>query len=310
MTQDQRTLAEIYIQEGKYKEGIEIYRELRAAHPDDDSLVMSLAWAYQDSGERDRAIACLEALLEKELTGSVFTAFAFDELVRIYRDESLHEKLVSLCERVVAAYPGDAALLITLGNACLLVGKTKRAIEVFEMLTEMEPDASVHFCSLGKALIAAGRLREGMNAYERAVLVDPDDAHTFFDRLGHVLNRFGHVSEAEEAVNRSIGIDSGNPATHCSLGDILIRQGKVREGTASYERAIGLDPASPGSYYNRLGIALADCGHHRDAVEAFGKALAAEPGNPFYSMRLSEASQKAALHDESIDIESGTQGTR
>jgi len=292
MTENQRTRADASVKAGNYQEGIAIYRRLLAEHPDDDSLVMSLAWACEDSGDRDGALACLERLLEKELTGTVFTGFAFDELVRIYRAESLHEKLCALCERVVAACPGDTSLLFTLGDACLRADKTGRAIEVFEILSGMEPDAPVYLCSLGTARIATGHVREGIAAYERAALIDPEAGHTFFDRLGQALLRFGHFSEAEEAVGKSIDIDSGNPSTHCSLGDILIGQGKVDDGTRAYERAIGLDSAACGSYYNRLGIALMNHGHRRDAAEAFRKALAAEPGNPFYRVRLSAAYEK------------------
>ena len=301
MTRDQRTRADSYIEAGNYQEGIAIYRRLLAEHPGDDSLVMSLAWAYEDSGDRDGALACLERLLEKELTGKVFTGFAFDELVRIYRAASLHEKLCALCERVVAAYPGDVLLLTTLGDACLRAEKSGRAIEVFEMLTGMEADNPAHWSSLGTARIAAGHVREGIAAYERAATIDPEASHTFFGKLGQALLRFGYLPEAEAALKKAVDIDSGNPSAHCSLGDILIRQGRVGDGAASYERAIGLDPAASGSYYNRLGMTLMNHGYHREAAEAFSKARAAEPENPFYSIRLSDSLRKAGRDDETDD---------
>ncbi len=292
--------AEEYIKEEKYEEGIELYKKLMETHPDNDSLVMSLAWAYQDSGKTHKAIKCLERLLEKELAGKIFTGFAFDELVRIYRDECHYEKLLSLCERVVALHPNDVSLLTTLGDACLRSGKTTRAIQVFEMLTEMESDSPVHFCSLGNAHIAAGNIREGTQAYEKAALIDQEEASIFFDRLGHVLSHRGYFAEAENAVKRSIEINDREPTIHCSLGDILITQGKVVAGMAFYDNAIELDPPSQGSYYNRLGNVLTENSYHHDALGAYGKAVAAEPENPFYRMRLAE-SYKREGGDEQAD---------
>ncbi|MBN2568696.1 MAG: tetratricopeptide repeat protein [Deltaproteobacteria bacterium] len=293
-----RKLAEECVSQGKYEEGIAIYKELIEQHQGDDSLAMSLAWAYQDNGETDMAIECLEGLLEKELAGSIFIGFAFDELVRIYRNEGQYEKLLSICERSVALYPNEVSLLTTLGDACLRFGNTDRAIRVFEMLTEMEPDSPVHLCSLGNAHIANGNIKKGKKAYEKASRIDPSEAPVFFSRLGHFLSRCGHLAEAEEAVRKSIKINGSDPATYCSLGDILITQNKVDEGMASYEKAIQIDAASKDSYYNRLGNVLSENSHHLEAVGAYEKAVAAEPANPFYRARLVESHKQYKCREE------------
>lgn len=282
-------LADQHIQEGRHEEGISIYKRLVGAHPADDSLLMSLTWAYKDSGKAEKAVTCLETLLERELRRAIFAGFAFDELVRIYIDDCHYERLVSMCERVVAAHPDDASLLITLGDACLRAGKRDRAIQVFELLSELEPDSPMSFCYLGNAHIAAGSLNEGWAAYEKAILIDPSDTNTFYDRLGFFLSQYGHCGKAEEALRKSIEINRNHPATHCTLGDILIKQDKVAEGMASYENAVRLDPTSQGSYYNRLGNVLTDNSHHRDARAAYRKAIAADPENPFYYLRLAES---------------------
>jgi len=281
-------LADQRIQEGQHEEGISIYKRLIGAHPADDSLLMSLAWAYKDSGKTEKAVNCLETLLERELTRNMFTGFAFDELVRTYIDECHYEKLVSMCERVVAVHPGDTSLLTTLGDACLRSGKTDRAIQVFETLTEMVSDSPAHFCSLGNTHIAAGNVREGVEAYDKAALIDPSDTNTFYDRLGIFLSQYGHYGKAEEALRKSIEVNREHSATHCSLGDILIKQGKVDEGMTSYENAIQLDPAFCGSYYNRLGNVLTEESCHHEAIAAFSKAIAADPENPFYYLRLAD----------------------
>lgn len=168
-------LADARAREGRYDEAIKLYTQLRDLRPDDDSVLLALAWAYRDGGMHTEAVVCFEILVEKELANPVFTGFAFDELVRIFRGGDEHDRLVRLCERAVAAQPDDVALLYTLGDACLKAGKTGRAIEVFEKLVTMEPDGTEYWCALGDALVMSGKTAKAEAAYENAAAIDPGE---------------------------------------------------------------------------------------------------------------------------------------
>ena len=57
----------------------------------------------------------------------------------------------------------------------------------------------------------------------------------------------------------------------------------------AYKRAADIRPASAGSCWHRLGNLLTREGLHSRAAEAFAKAIAAEPGNPLYFLRLASS---------------------
>ncbi|MBN2223876.1 MAG: tetratricopeptide repeat protein [Deltaproteobacteria bacterium] len=290
--------ADEYMREGRYEEAIELYLKLAEAHPEDDSIVMSLSWAYRDSGRVSDAVRCLEGLLKKEMGRRIFTGFAFDELVRIYREESNYERLIAICEAAVAAQPDDVALLTTLGDAYLGAGRPDRAVEVFTTLTGMEPDAPALLCRLGDAHIGAGEYDDAAGAYDRAADIEPSDAHRFYSALGSTLSRAGEYDRAEKALRRSLESRPDQAFVHCSLGDVCIRQRKPDKARAAYEEAVRLDPASAGDYYNRLGNSLARENHHALAVEAFEKAVAADPRNPFYYLNLVKSCEAQGRHDD------------
>ncbi len=63
-----------------------------------------------------------------------------------------------------------------------------------------------------------------------------------------------------------------------------------------------MDTNSKGSYYNRLGNVLTDNSHHRDARAAYRKAIAADPENPFYYLRLAESYKNEGLDDKADEI--------
>ena len=297
ITEYLRRLAEDCVREKRYDDAVLLYRKLVATDPGEESLLLALAWAYHDGGMRKEAVGSFEQLLALELERKVFTGFAFDELVRIFKEEGQYERLVEICERVVAEQPDDIGFLGDLGDAYLKAGKAGSAVEVFEKMTKMEPDASMVFCSLGNALVATGDFDGAAKAYERAVEIDPSEAGIFYGRLAGVYCEAGHDARAEKVFRKCIEYRKDEPAYYVSLGDVLVRQGRLSDAELACESAIELNRRDAGAYYNRLGNALAKENHHLQAIEIFKKAIAVDPRNPFYYVHLADSYSACGLTD-------------
>lgn len=172
-------LADDLMKVKRYDDAIILYEKLVDMHPGEDSFLLSLAWAYHDTGRLDDAIECFEQLLSVELKREVFTGFAFDELVRLFRENGQYNRLVDVCEKVVAAQQDDIALLSDLGDAYLKAGRASEAVAVFERIVEVEPDASAAYCNLGNALVTTGDFDGAEEAYRKAVEIDPQKLAPF-----------------------------------------------------------------------------------------------------------------------------------
>jgi tetratricopeptide (TPR) repeat protein len=294
MTKEEKTkryqsLAEECLKAKRFAEAITFYQQLIELNPGDDSFQVGLAWACHDSGRQEQAVACFEQVFEKELRGRIFTGFAFDELVRIFKKNKNFDRLVEICERAVAAQPEDIALLGELGDAYLSAGRMSDAVGIFEKMTAMEPDASAFFCSLGQARILNHDFTGGEAAYHRAAAIDPDKAGSFFGRMAHVYEDAGQLQKSEEAFRQGLAECSGDLMLLMGLGDILVRQGRLEEGSAVYERIMARQSSAAGVYLNRLGHTLARAHYHREAIDVFKKAISLDPQNPFYYIALSES---------------------
>lgn len=296
-----RNRADALIREGRYEEAIEIYRRLTEARPEEDSHLLALAWALHDSGRPEEAAGCFERLFEKELARRLFTGFAYDELVRIYREGKEWESLISVCERAADVQPEDAGLLRTLGEACLTAGKADEAVRVFQKLTELEPDAPENWCSFGEGWLAAGEPVQAETAYNKAAEIDRAAETLFFSRLADALLRAGYPERATAVWERCLAARSDEPFSWMGLGDGLIRLGKPDAAAEAYSRAADLRPLAAGGVWNRLGHCLTKEGLHSHAAAAFAKAIAAEPGNPHYSLRLAESYATQGREDLAAD---------
>ena len=290
-------LADDLMKVKRYDDAIILYEKLVDMHPGEDSFLLSLAWAYHDTGRLDDAIECFEQLLSVELKREVFTGFAFDELVRLFRENGQYNRLVDVCEKVVAAQQDDIALLSDLGDAYLKAGRASEAVAVFERIVEVEPDASAAYCNLGNALVTTGDFDGAEEAYRKAVEIDPSEAGSFYNKLANVYLTAGHASRAEMAFRKCLEFRINEPMCHCSLGDVLIRLGKIDEAENAYDKAVDLNRASSAAYYNRFGNTLTMENYHLQAIEAFKKAIAADPKNPFYYIRLAESYTAIGLPD-------------
>jgi len=286
---------------GRPAEAVPIYRKLVAGHPDEDSLLIALAWALHDSGETAEAAVCFEQLFRKELSRKLFTGFAYDELVRIYREGKNGEALVSVCERAAAAQPEDIGLLRTLGEACLTAGKTNEAVRVFEKLTKLEPDAPENWCSFGEGWLAAGEPAQAETAYNKAAEIDSAAETLFLSRLADGLLRAGYPERATAVWERCLAARSDEPFSWMGQGDVLISLGKPEAAAEAYSRAADLQPLAAGGVWNRLGHGLAKQGLHSHAAAAFAKAITAEPENLLYSLRLAESHAAQGREDLAAD---------
>ena len=306
MIEENKTIKEIdsvetFLRQGNYREAIVLCEEIHRAYPEEESVLLMLSWAYYDSGDTKQAIEHLNTLLKRELKRKVFTGFAFDELVRIYKQEKNFKKLVEICERAVAVQPEDIGLLTELGNAYLQSGQAKKACGIYEKLIEIESDNPALYCHWGKALFAAGLIQESEKAYLRASDIDPDQADRYYFKIAVLFQRTGDHREAERLLNKCIAASSANPLYYCSLGDSLIGLGQILKALKAYETAVRYDNSGAGAYYNRLGHALMKTNHFSEAVEAFKSAIIHDNAQPYY-LSLAAAYQGMGLTDQADQI--------
>jgi tetratricopeptide (TPR) repeat protein len=126
-------------------------------------------------------------------------------------------------------------------------------------------------------------------AYNKAAEIDRAAETLFFSRLADALLRTGYPERATAVWEKCLALRSDEPFSWMGLGDGLIRLGKPDAAARVYSRAADLRPLAAGGVWNRLGHCLTKEGLHAHAAAAFAKAIAAEPENPLYALRLAES---------------------
>lgn len=290
-------LAEKLLKQGKYQEAISVLEKLHETFPEDEPVLFMLAMACYDSGDTKQAEIFLNVLLKKELKRKVFTGFAFDELVRIYRQEKNFQKLVAICEKAVAAQPEDVGLLTELGNAYLQCGENEKASGIYKKLAEIENDNPIFYCLLGEAFFHAGLYQESEEAFRKAGEIESEKPDGYCFKMAVLFQQARRYVDAERLLNQCIALNATHPLYYCSLGDSLIHLGRIQEAKSAYEKAVECDAAGAGSYFNRLGNALMKTGKFFEAVDAFNLAIRHEPLQ-YYFLGLASACRALGMNEQ------------
>ena len=164
-------LAESYDRAGRFEEAIPLYRQVRAARPDDPDLPFNEG----------------VALLQLERYAEAAEAF-----------------------QVALALRADAAYWVNLGAAREGQGETKAAADAYRAGIALAPEEELGYLRLGALLVGAGSLEEGAAIFEEGLRRLPrsfDLRHML--ALAHA--QAGRPEAALEEVERLLGQRPGHP---------------------------------------------------------------------------------------------------
>ena len=117
------------------------------------------------------------------------------------------------------------------------------------------------------------------SALRNALAADPRFAEAY-DFLGATLGDARNVGESKKAATASLKLNPNNAFAHRLLADGLLAEGNSLEGERELQIAARLDPDTADTFA-RLGYLHYVAGRHRQAIDAYGKALQLSPYAPF-----------------------------
>jgi tetratricopeptide (TPR) repeat protein len=120
-------------------------------------------------------------------------------------------------------------------------------------ITHEFPSHNFSWKILGAVFTATGRNSEAVNAHQTAVVLNSQDAEAH-SNLGNTLQELGRLDEAEASCRQAITLKPDYALAHNNLGVTLHELGRLDEGEASYKQAIALNPDFAGACWNLQGI--------------------------------------------------------
>jgi tetratricopeptide (TPR) repeat protein len=105
-----------------------------------------------------------------------------------------------------------------------------------------------------------------------------------------------------EAYRKAIDLNPSDAATHNNFALALAKAKKFDETQKELQKAAELDPPKAGQYYYNLGALLTNSGQSEAAIDAFKKAIAADPNHAesYYQLGISMMSKVTMVDNKPV----------
>ena len=187
-----------------------------------------------------------------------------------------YDEAAAIFEAYVERRPGNAWGHYMLGLSAWKSGDLAKSESAFEKALSIDPRHVKSLVNSSRVLIAQQRHDDAIDRLTRAVGIEPGspDAYRLLGRAYHVRR---HTPEAEDAYLRAIALNDRDAWSFNNLGLLFLETQRADQALPLLARAVELRRGVP-EFQNNLGMALEHTGRFRAAAEAYGAALAADPG--------------------------------
>ncbi len=205
--------------------------------PDRVAALVLRARAFEDSGDRDRAIVDLEGALALDAT----QARVWNELGLVYADAGRIERSIGAFEHAVRVDRGYARGWNNLGNALRSQGRIADAVRAAENATAADSGYVLAWANLATMRREAGDDAGAAAALRRALELSPQHVGAL-RTLGSLLRERSDLAGAAEAFRRVAALESRDGIVSLQLGATLAEANALSAAREAFAEALRRDP--------------------------------------------------------------------
>jgi tetratricopeptide (TPR) repeat protein len=182
---------------------------------------------------------------------------------------------ITALRRASSLDPSDAVVQHALGRALLGAGRLGEAADALRLAIALRDDFALAHHDLAVALAAAGEGREAIAACRRAITAAPlrPEGHRL---LSELLEAAGEFEEAAQSARRAAACDGDTAQGRLDRARAAVLERDLAAAEDGLRLAITLHPNSA-ELHKALGDVLAKQGRFDKAIEAFDRAVEADP---------------------------------
>jgi tetratricopeptide (TPR) repeat protein len=168
--------------------------------------------------------------------------------------------------------------LLAQGNQAFAKGAYSEAVEIYQVLLELDPRSAEAMHNLGSALARLGLLSDAEGYLRQAIKNRPEFAKAHCT-LGIVLHTKGENTESEIWLRRALKLKPNDLEARIHHGMSLLALGRLREAKARFAKVLKVAPREAGAIFLLGQIARME-GRFAEAESHYERALNVNPKMP------------------------------
>jgi tetratricopeptide (TPR) repeat protein len=226
-----------------YKEGISnenrfYFKEARVAYARalelDPNFAMAMLGLSRQAKDDEQRLALLRRAAREE--GRLTERERLSVEMELAFATKSYAQGIEIARNLRAKYPNDFRSASILAHEEIRLGKTDKAIRIFEDLLAVDPNSAEAYNQIGYFYGYNGQYDKAMEYLKKYQFIAVDNANPF-DSLGEVQAYSGHYNEAIENLNRALAIKPDFVESRGHLGVAYEGLGETAKAMAEYEKA-------------------------------------------------------------------------
>lgn len=249
---------------GNYRGAEELFEKAHRESPSCD-ILLYLGLTHYRLKKMDSALIAFQEAVQCD-SKLVAAHLALGEA---YAQQGNDAEAVAAYRRALTLQPANRDAL---RGAALIYARDKldeKAIEVLELLVQVDPSDTQAHTDLGAAYFATGNHDGAEAQFEQALHLKPDSAAALLG-LGNVNLRKGQEEEAIAVLQKAARLSPKAFEPHFLLGSAYNRQGRYKEALTELQTALQLGGNEPEVYYH-VARAYAGLGRQDDRRVALAR---------------------------------------
>lgn len=296
--------------EGKFAEGIELFRRIIAAEPQNAAAHNFLGMALDRAGKAVEALPCFDRAIAADPKfsdalankGDALSALGrFREAVKSY-DQALgldpqnvfawlnraaalfatrdYDKALASSDRALALEPGNALAMINRARTLGALNRTTEEADCLRKLAAADPNMLEAKLMLGSALLRLKQFDEALAQFDAALASDPKALSATVGK-GHALVGLNRPEDALKSYDAALGKRDDIPELHAGRSYALAQMGRFEEATDEIDRAIALDAESPKYHAHRADLQK-QLGRHDEVAKSTESVATLSASDPLF----------------------------
>ena len=170
------------------------------------------------------------------------------------------------CRRVLGAKPDLVEGHFLVGLIAVEARQTRTAISAFGSVTELDPEHGAAWAQLAKACYAAGQTLAADDAVDRAVQFENGDP-VVQDLLGLISSLQGDQEAAGRWFGKAVAAQPDNPMLLVNYANNEMYRGHLDTAEQTLRRALEIDPKNPHAHWVLAGLRRAKDDSHVRTIE-------------------------------------------
>jgi tetratricopeptide (TPR) repeat protein len=230
-----------------------------------------------------------QQLLESKLSYFEYSGPLRDLLGTIYLQQGKSKEALDMLHQATVLSPDDMAIREHLARASFAAAQYREAMQSVNQILKVEAyqkRADLHMIR-GECLLHLEQFAESRAALEKSLELNPSSVPCLLS-LAKTSIRLNDLDRTQICVRRALAIEPENAEIHLVAGYVGMRQERYQEALASFEKAAGIDPQDPVALC-MVGLVHEKMGQLDIAMQWYGRALQAKPGNPLANALMSRS---------------------